>query len=457
MSLGAGTLLCPERAAELFTNQQHDYLTNDIVNDSTRQLGAWVITMGLFSFFALGVGKDWHWQGIGVIFMLVFGGFAVTSCVNGLSGEYSLWEFAYGCQGLIFVPATYRLLKQDDGSSTESVEDVREDLSIYEMLVSLPLMRFSLDGRRPFYEKGVAACGNLTIHSANDDPRMPDAPPNHFFSPGRQFRVDARFSNCLHQDDAALDVRGCALRLRAIGADDTFDLLMAIGSFAPVRCLKDVRKLSRRSLTKRIAHDRVLRNGLTAGMRRAPDSYTCLSYYNQIVLEWLLPGSEHRLFRLRLMPVNSPTGGEGFPEIKDVQCFSRTERSSTETRDRDYLQRELQKKLAHGERPEFQLQAQFHDPDPDDSLDWYDASLEWDERDHPWISLGSLVLDTPLDNESCDALCINPSNLPAAIRVPNPDRITDHTDPRSLAVAQFHVASVLGWIRTWRRRPARKR
>ncbi|GEM_PF-3138124 len=457
MSVGAGTLLCPEQAAELFTNQQHDYLTNDIVNDSTRQLGGWVIAMALFSFFALGVGRDWHWQGIGVIFMLVFGGFAITSFVNGLSGEYSLWEFAYGCQGLVFIPATYRLLKNDEGSSTENVEDLREDLSVYEMLVSLPLMRFPFDGRRPLYEKGVAACGHLTIYSATENSRTPDFPPNQFFSPGRKFRVETRFSNCLRHDDAALDVRGCAMRLRAVGADDTFDLLMATGSFAPIRCLKDVKNLSRRSLTKRIASDPVLRNGLAAGMRRAPDSYTCLTYYNQIVLEWLLPGSDHRLVRLRLIPANSTTGGEGFPELTELQCFTRTERSSAETRDTDYLQHELHQKLARGEEHEFQLQAQFHDPDPDDSLDWYDATLEWDERDHPWISLGSLVLDTPMDAESCDSLRINPSNIPSAIRVPNPERITDYADPRSLAVAQFRIASLLGWIRTWRRRPVTKR
>jgi hypothetical protein len=230
-------------------------------------------------------------------------------------------EFAYGCQGLIFVPATYRLLKNDDGSSTENVEDLREDLTVYEMLVSLPLMRFAFDGRRTLYGKGVAARGTLTVLSATDDPKTPDIPPNHFFSPGRQFRVETRFSNCLHDDDAAMDIRGCALRLRAIGSDDTFDLLMATGSFSPVRCLKDVRKLSRRSLTKRIAHDRVLRSGMTAGMRRAPDSYTSLSYYNQIVLEWLLPGSEHRLVRLRLVPVNSAIDGQGFPDIEDLPAI----------------------------------------------------------------------------------------------------------------------------------------
>jgi arachidonate 5-lipoxygenase len=282
-------------------------------------------------------------------------------------------------------------------------------------------------------------------------------PENHFFAEGRQFRVEARFSNCFQDDDAGLDIRGCALRLRAIGTHESMDMLLATGAFSPARSLRAIRHLTPScNLRKEIPLNSVLREGLAAGMRRAPDSFSCLTYHQQIVLEWLTPQAEHHLVRFRLVPQveEAPSAAaRGVPDGEDIKHLWQMERRPTAVLAPNYLRCALFERLSRHETVSLTLQAQFHTPQADDSTYWFDASLEWDERVCPWRSLGTVVLDTPMNAEASDVLWFNPACIPTSIRVPRPGSITDLDDPRSLAAAQFHIASLLGWIRAWRRCP----
>jgi hypothetical protein len=466
MMLGVLTLLMPEKMAEMFAEDHHDYLTVDVVNDAVRLLGVSVIAMSLFSYFALGVATDWIWQGIGRIFIALFVMFALTSLINGRYGDYSIWGYTYGFLGLLFVPATRTLLKSRDNWATENVENQRQDCTIPELLVALRMLKRPLFlGQRFLYRTGVGAMGKFTAQLRNNEPsgiadRVDSLgiPENQFFAEGRKFRVEVRFSNCFQDDDAGLDIRGCGLRLRAIGTDESMDMYLATGAFSPARSLQAVRHLTHSgNLQKEIPTDSVLRDGLAAGMRRAPESFGCLSYYQQIVLEWLTPEAKHHLVRFRLVPQleEAPiAAARGVPDHEDLEHLWKMTRRPTETRAANYLRSALIKQLSRGGTVSFQLQAQFHTPQADDSTDWFDASLDWDECACPWHSLGTVELDTPMEAEASDALWFNPACIPSAIRVPQPENITNLDDPRSLAAAQIHVARLLGWIRAWRRRPA---
>jgi hypothetical protein len=471
LAVGVGTLVFPKQTANLFTDNPFDYLNTDVVQDSVRMLGAWMIALALFSYFALGVAQDWMWQGIGWLFCTVFGVLALGTLFNALSGMYSYWGYLYGFQGIAFVPATVLMLMKRDPWSTINVERVRRHWSLADLTVIARLMWAPLwHGRRALYTHGVGARGRLRVlprpkhagpDAGNVGHELVGVPGNAFFQDNREFRVEARFANRTQEDDAALDIRGCALRLS--DGHERLDLLFATGAFAPASSLLDFRRLLPHSDIRRgVLKHKVVREGLAAGMRRAPASFADLSYFHPLALEWLTPNAESYLVRFRLVPrepvlsVPNAAGVRdalGLPDAEDLQHLWQQERRPSETRDGDYLRRELHDRLANGRTVSFQLEMQFHLPDRDDSLDWYDASLEWDERAFPWRPLAELVLDRPLNEEESEALQFDPARLPASLLVPLPDNENDVCDQRSLGAAQFRVAGSLGRLRAWRTRP----
>ena len=99
----------------------------------------------------------------------------------------------------------------------------------------------------------------------------------------------------------------------------------------------------------------------------------------------------------------------------------------------------------------FQLQVQEHSPDSGDSLQWFDASLEWDNEQCPWVPLATIILEEPMSNDDCDALTFDPGNLPQSLNVPQPENLTDVNDPRALAAARHRITGVLGRLRNRRR------
>lgn len=457
MLVGLATLIFPDRAAELFIQDDFDHLTTDVVNDAVRLLGAWVIALALFSYFSLGVAQDWIWQSIGWIFCTVFAVLALGTVFNALSGEYSIWGYVYGFQGVVFIPLTLMLLLRRDPWSTENVENVRWHWSLADLPVAIPLLWSPLrHGRRALFRNGTAGRGRMCVLPIPDDaePEAHPVPANAFFAPGRAFTVEARFANCTQEDDASLDIRGCALRLHSPDAG-SLCLFFGTGAYAAASCLKDFRwLLPLSSLRRSVLKHKVFREGMAAGMRRAPSSYADLSFYHPIVLEWLTSDATHYLVRFRLVPASaSDEFAQGLPDADDLRHLWEQQRCAGETRPVDYLRREFHDRLAGGNPVSFRLEAQFHWPQRGDSLEWYDASLEWDERTHPWRPLAELTLDQPLTAEESEGLRFDPGKLPPSLRIPMPGIETDIEDPRSLAAAQFRITGTLGRLRTWRHPP----
>jgi catalase len=197
-----------------------------------------------------------------------------------------------------------------------------------------------------------------------------------------------------------------------------------------------------------------LREGLVAGLRRAPKSFTGLNYYNQLVLEWRVPHGNHYLVRFRLVPTSDIAVSDkdkGLTDLEDLKSLWNQSRRPGEPRSKDYLRQRLYDRLTDGDPVTYELQAQFHAPQREDSLEWYDASLEWDERTHPWQPLGELILDRLLTSAKSDGLRFDPRNSPPSLKPPRGSSISDLIDPRTLATAQYRVNSILGRIRLLRR------
>lgn len=457
--VGMFTLVQPHVAAKFFTAANMDRLNTDIVDHSVRMLGVWVLALALFSYFALGSARDWIWQGIAWIFMIVFVTFAASAAMYLNLTDYTIWAYLYGVQGLLFVPMTWNQLCHEDPWSTENIESDVYDWQWGDMLIGLPMMiRPLLIGRRTLYRQGVGAGGVFRLKPLTEadfsDPELKDVATNEFFSQEKEFPVQLRFANRTQADDTSLDIRGCGIRL-SVDENSPLDMLFATGSFAPIRSLKDAwHILPIGKFEERIANSKTLREGLVAGLRRAPKSFTCLTYYNQLVLEWRVPDGNHYLVRFRLLPTSDHAASDedkGLTNFKDLKSLWSQSRRPGEPRSRDYLRQRLYDRLTDGDPVTYELQAQFHAPSREDSLEWYDASLEWDERTHPWHALGELVLNRLLSATESDGLRFDPRNSPPSLRPPRGSSVSDLSDPRSLATAQYRVNSILGRIRLWRR------
>lgn len=457
--VGLYTLMLPHDAAHIFTQAEFDRLNTQIVDHSVRMLGVWVLSLALFSFFALGSARDWIWQGMAVIFCVTFVVFAVCAVINLDVNQHTVSAYLYGFQGLLFVPITVMQIRRDDPWSTENIESENVDWQWSDLSIGLPLLiNPLLFGRRTMFHQGVGAGGVLRMNplqeSDFDDPKLKGAVTNPFFSKAREFPIQLRFSNRTQDDDTSLDIRGCALRL-SVGPESPLDMLFSTGSFAPIRSLRDAwHILPFCRFKRRVASNKTLREGLVAGLRRAPKSFTVLTYYSQLVLEWRVPSGCHYLCRFRLVPVSDLTSDDvarGLPTVEDLKTLWDQTRLPNEPRSKDYLRQRLYDRLTDGTPVTFSLQVQLHAPKRDDSLEWYDASLEWDERTHPWLPLGELVLNRLLTAQESESLRFDPRNCPRSLRHPRCSNLSDLDDPRSLAAAQYRVISILGRVRLWRR------
>lgn len=454
---GGVALWMPEEMLQLCLGEQSHHLVVDVGQDATRVLGAWLLALSLFSFFALGAAQDWLWRIIAWIFVAVFAVMGVFGLWNtAVSGAYALWQLLFTAMALLFGMGNFWIERTRDSTSEETVENSREGWTT-ELLAALSFARAALSGKRPMFRHGVVLTGRF--HSTPDE----DVPEHEYFAADRSMSVVARFANRTQDDDACMDIRGCALSF--LPDDDRndavpFDLLMATGAYAAARSYDDVKNLSPKcDLKKGIVKNRILREGLAAGMRRAPESFALLSYHQQIVLEWLKPSASHCLVRFRLVPTGKTSPEQqGLPDQQDLGELWQHERRSDETRQTDYLRQELVYRVARcaqskaeGKDPDkddivrFELQAQFHQPEVNDSLDWYDASLEWSACE--WLSLGILELDAPMPETHVDGVSFNPFHIPRSLRLPRPASQTAFDDPRMLGRLQFGVIYVLGRLR----------
>ena len=458
-AIGAWALIRPDVVANVFTHDSIDHLNTAVVHHSVRMLGAWLLGFALFTYFSLGSMQDWLWQGIAWIFYAVFGLFFVSAAIKlGTTDTYSWWACLYGVLVLMFCILTKRQLRHDDPWSTENIENDNADWRFKDLSIGLPmLIEPLLFRRRTLYHYGVGAAGTLHLKPLSDlnKPELEGPACNPFFNRQVSFPAQVRFSNRLVADDAGLDIRGCGLRL-SNGEESPLDLVFATGSFAPINSLRNAwRILPICKFQRRVTNDKILREGLAAGLRRAPKSFTCLAYHNQLVLEWRIPNGQHYLCRFRLVPESDAVNDEtamGYPTIKDLKKLWCQDRLATESRSSDYLRQRLYDRLTDGaEKPvTFRLEVQFHTPLSSDSLEWYDASLEWDERDHPWHTIGQLVLERLLTAEENARLRFDPRNSPPSLKPPRGGAASAWTDPRSLAAAQYRISSLLGRLRVSR-------
>lgn len=397
---------------------------------------------------------------------------------------------------------------------------VRDSLNVILMAIQTVLRR-----RRASHLFGVAARGTMTINAPRlaqeptqgaEDHGPEDGelggcsrfPNNDFFHKwrsreasdapgGNRLEIKARFANLTYEDDACMDVRGAAIKLCEPDGEPVFDMVMNTGSFSPPRNINEFARfviskwLPRPLIRSAILGDLVAREGGVAGLRRAPASYTKLSYYSQIARLWIgscancedpaltgddahgsypaeLPEIVRRtaarerasrvigrqqayLVRYRLVPDVQATELErGLPDANDAAAlWKRERRPEAGGRPKNYLRAEFVDRLRGGPPVRFLFQAQFHAADEPglargEQLAWYNAGVDWPVGECPWWTIGDVELTELLTEHATEDLRFNPNLHPPSMDIPESAGMSDY---RSLGDSEARVMRALGALR----------
>ena len=279
-------------------------------------------------------------------------------------------------------------------------------------------------GGRPTHRRGTAARGEFVVDDA------PGLEGSHFFRPGRRFWATVRHGNVAHDDDAAKDLRGCALRLDPADNPDHagLDLIMNTGevTFSTARVFWDYalasgprmghdEAVNEPGLRHFLEQDRRKFDQFASALRRGPESFANLWFYSKLVYRWVADDRDRRYVRFRLRPADGAPETDGIVPHDDYERPWDQERQVGDTRPYGYLREEFRNRV-HEHGVHYRLEAQIWSPGLEQSLPvddpMFDPGTGWDEHQHPWRSIGIVRLSVPLSKPDTETLAFHLERLP---------------------------------------------
>ena len=428
----------------------------DAAVDALRMLGGPGVGLGLLSWSAMRAEHEWLWRMYAQSAAIVFGAWFLAVFVTFVGGGgYSPVAGVLFCAPpLALAVANLRLAGPRRESFAEDVGEQPEGWILMDLFTGPMLaVQSLLSGRRSTHVAGAGAKGTFTVLPRKGGPDAPERPDHEFFAAGKGFPAVVRFSNVTWRDQAALDVRGCALRLALPGEPSPFDLGMNTGAVSPTPNVVVFatfvlskwlpKSVLRKQLQKSWRH----RETGVIGLRRAPDCYSTLRYYSQTVRLWVDPNDTRWLVRYRLVPADPEVKETGLPDERDYAAFWERGRRPEEKRPTDYLSQELTVRLEGPRTLSFRFQGQFHKPAPGDGTAWFNSTVEWPEDTHPWVDIAAVVLESALEEDETEVLEFNAGNHPGSLAVPMSPSAFDY---RSLADSERRIIRRLQALRRWR-------
>lgn len=254
-------------------------------------------------------------------------------------------------------------------------------------------------GQRGTHAPGVSARGVIRMRSALDIPEHP------FFRPGRTFACRLRHSNASFADDAALVIRGAALKFSDSDMHTPLDILMNTGATPAFYCPHSFMVFARgRGAVTRddwSSQVEVLRRlpaffvGAIGGMRAAPESYAQLSYYNQTIAPFRGLDGQLQGMRIRMVDPDLELESGLLSEAHQRRVHDQR-RDADDSRPHDYLRTEFAERVrTQGVRYTLQIQLRPIEPDHD-THEVFNPMRLWPDR--PWSDLADVELYAPLSD-----------------------------------------------------------
>lgn len=297
-------------------------------------------------------------------------------------------------------------------------------LALVSLLIIVLITLNSLFKRvRMSHENGIALAGRVRIV---DNPRFPE---NGFFTPGRVFPCRLRHASVSYMDDARLVARAASLKFTDAPYDSPLDLMMNSGNAGPFEDAYTFLQFMWATIRGRdpyiVPYLKRYPDEL-AGIRgalRYPDSYTRLRYYSKTPLALRSADGVDYYVKFRLLSEGRERD-HGRANDDELQCLWRQLIRPGETRSRNYLKDDLERRIAEGPI-RYHLEWQLYRRQPDDSRDVLNCVHPWDEETHPWLPLAEVELERTLDYESGQRMWFHISNLPKCMGVPKARSIHD--------------------------------
>lgn len=336
------------------------------------------------------------------------------------------------------------------------------------VLIGLGFVSVALTkGKRRSHPRGVGLGGSLEVVA---NPAFPAHP---FFQPSRRFSIRLRHSNLSPKhghDDAALLIRGAALKFEDADEGGPCDLVMNSGArpvFWSCRDLFPVGLYPADSTgRKAVKREEMYRHypakavGQYDCLRRAPSSYSAVGYHTKFVMHFDCSDGVARYARFRLVPPGWRTMADdsGLPdEEHEARLGSQLfvtpwelspGRDPAEARPPDYLQRELEERTRDGGKIAYLLQVQLHEGEPSEAeaREVFNPMIAWDS---PWMDLARVEADRVLPPELTERTRFDPGVVPEGMRIM---RARVQEDPASILWMRASIYRASGAARKLGRR-----
>ncbi|KAK6138364.1 hypothetical protein DH2020_027893 [Rehmannia glutinosa] len=264
---------------------------------------------------------------------------------------------------------------------------------------------------RYFHRIGAAGKGFLRFYD-----HLPGFPDHTIFSPGNNYSIIMRHSNCLSSDDdARLDPRGAAIRILSDEKSPLLDLTLKTGNAFHARTIGDFATwlaCGAAAREEHVKHSPHVRDAMWSSLRRA-DSYTELHYYSNISRLFRFKDGQEMYVKFKLRPFDKKFGEEN-GEVEPMGILppetGAIPRDESDKRPRLFLADDFQRRVNSPDRVHYVLQLQMR-PVPDDETTReiaLDCTKPWDETEFPHFDVGEITIDQVLTKEESDELEFNP-------------------------------------------------
>ena len=320
--------------------------------------------------------------------------------------------------------------------------------------------------RRPTHPVGVGAIGQFVVLENSKVPK------NAFFTKGKTMPIVLRHSNAVgvkladsdQFDDAALEIRGCALKFSHAEDDSPFDLHLNTGELAGFFNLESFLPFVLQMATFNDAAykewGRRFPTGIKAGIggvRRAPDSYCDLYYYSQTCREFHALDGKRRYCKFRLVPYGAGPGTDVaqepcLPNESDQHLIATTHmmkycRLPNERRAPDYLREEFRHRIA-SENVRYRLQIQLYEATPSDTAEVFNPNKAWGTE---FLDIGIVTLHAALPQHVIENTSFGIGRTPACMPLTQPINAQDYNALNWTRAAVYQMSSKIRRIFTRKR------
>jgi arachidonate 5-lipoxygenase len=144
-------------------------------------------------------------------------------------------------------------------------------------------------------------------------------------------------------------------------------------------------------------------------VRRAPESFAKLYYYNELPFHFLAKDGKKRYVRFRMVPEDGPPEVR-LPDEQDQETPWLQQRRPGCTLPKDHLRREFRERLSRGPVV-YHVQLRLFEATPDDTEEVFSQVIQWDPKTSPWIDLATVTLDRALSEVETERLRFNFARL----------------------------------------------